>query len=300
MKKMKVPLSVIKMAPTLQMRTNRLDTVEGYAELMKEGVPFTPISVVYDPKARAHWLFDGKHRVRAAEEAGLNLLVANVYEGTKRDAERMALGCNENGLNRDKATKLAVVERIEADDDWKTLDDAEKAKLSSMSVQNYRRLRKEIQDTLSTESAQCAVSPQKDSTIPEQEDENEPDVELLHTSSGKVEEKAIVRDATGRIVPDSVREIFLKKQDIKDFINRIDKLKSDTKEAIKANPTLWSYFRTNPFETELANVRRQFRFAVPHVLCPYCSGVDSDSCKLCRGAGFLNEETYRAVPVELK
>ena len=296
MKTMKLPLSVIKMDPDLQLRTTCLDTIESYAELMQEGVPFDAISVVRDAVSNSYLLVDGYHRVPAAKQAGLKLLLANVYEGTKRDAERMALGVNENGLNRDKATKMEVVRRIENDAEWKLLEEVEKAKLASMSCRHYRRLKQEIQDLETSTTGQCPVGGQKDSTIPEQE--NEADSALKPTPSAKIKGKAHVSDAVGNNVPDNLRDIFLRQQEIKDFINRIDKLKSDTKEAIKANPTLWSYFRTNPFETELANVRRQFDSLCRMCFVPTVRGR-FDSCKLCR-AGFLNEETYRAVPVELK
>jgi len=296
MKPMKLPLSVVKMDPTLQLRTTCLDTIEAYAELMREGVDFDPITVVYDTKA--YWLVDGFHRVHAAKEANVKLLVANVHTGTKRDAERMAMGVNENGLNRDKATKMEVVRRIENDSEWKLLSGEEKAKMASMSHRHYQRLQSEIADLESANLRHCRKSGTEDSAIPEPE--NEADSALKPTPSAKIEGKAHVADAVGNNVPDNLRDIFLRQQEIKDFIGWLDRLKSDTKEAIKANPTLWSYFRTNPFEVELANVRRQFRFAVPHAVCPYCSGIDADKCKACKGVGFVNEEMYRATPVELK
>jgi hypothetical protein len=294
MKKMiEIPLSLIRIDGKTQQRTLCIETQRSYADLMREGVKFPPIEAVFD--GMTYWLWDGFHRFFAAKEIGLKALSVKVTHGTVRDAIRLSLSANEcHGLRRDKAAKINSVRVVEQDEEWKLLPDLEKAKMTGMSQRYYRQLRTDIPElqtpiggeTSRIRRAQSAIKTH-DGTAPE-------------TTSEPVRETAPVRDAANQTVPDHLAAVFLRAGEIKEYLNRIDRIKSEVKEAITANSDLWSWFRWNPFEIALANMRRQFRFAVPYAVCPYCGGQDSDKCSGCKGAGFLNEESYKAAPQELK
>ena len=58
--------------------------VSEYAAAMKDGAQFPPVVVFHD--GAEYWLADGFHRVRAAENAGLDTVAADVRQGTRRDA----------------------------------------------------------------------------------------------------------------------------------------------------------------------------------------------------------------------
>ena len=109
-----------------------------------------------------------------------------------------------------------------------------------------------------------------------------------------------MHDEVGEPVPDHLVPIFAARKRIKAYLNLIDKLKKNTKADVQENPDLWFYFRQNPWEVEMANVRRQYRFALPYAVCVYCGGDPDMQCTACRGKGYLNEDLYRAAPAELK
>lgn len=292
-KVIEIPLSLIRMDGKTQQRTLCIDTQRSYADLMREGVKFPPIEAVFD--GMTYWLWDGFHRFFAAKEIGLKALSVKVTHGTVRDAIRLSLSANEcHGLRRDKAAKINSVRVVEQDDEWKLLPDSEKAKMTGMSQRYYRQLRTEIPELQTPIGGGIPKTGDRRSTI-KTTDNHDPE-----TASEPVRESIPVRDAVNQTVPDHLAAVFLRAGEIKDYLNRIDRIKSEVKEAIGLNSDLWSWFRWNPFEIALANMRRQFRFAVPYAVCPYCGGQDSDKCSGCKGAGFLNEESYKAAPQELK
>ena len=61
-----------------------MDVVADYAEAMERGDEFPPVSVIYD--GNDYWLYDGFHRVRAAEKRGEFQIRAEVEQGTREDA----------------------------------------------------------------------------------------------------------------------------------------------------------------------------------------------------------------------
>ena len=66
--------------------------VEQYADAMRAGDKFPPVSVFRDGERL--FLADGQHRREAAERCGLAELLANVHTGTASDAIWFALGAN--------------------------------------------------------------------------------------------------------------------------------------------------------------------------------------------------------------
>jgi len=102
-------------------------TVAEYAEAMRDGTTFPPITVFTD--GATHWLADGFHRVAAATLASLNTIAAEVKPGTLRDAVLHAAGANAtHGLRRTNQDKRRVVETLLADPDWAQWGDREIAR----------------------------------------------------------------------------------------------------------------------------------------------------------------------------
>lgn len=84
-------------------------TIMSYAEDMKAGDEFPPV-VVFDD-GRTYWLADGFHRVRAALEAKLSEIPADVRQGTLQDAQWYSYSANQKqGLRRTNADKRRAVE----------------------------------------------------------------------------------------------------------------------------------------------------------------------------------------------
>lgn len=83
--------------------------VAEYAEDMRDGFPFPPVTVFHD--GAVNWLADGFHRYHGARRAGLESILARVESGTVTDARWFACGANRaHGLRRSPADKRRAVE----------------------------------------------------------------------------------------------------------------------------------------------------------------------------------------------
>lgn len=93
------------------------DTVALYAEAMQAGDIFPPIELVFDGKN--YFVFDGFHRVRAAQKAGLKTILANIRQGKKRDAEYLSFAANSrHGLPRPRGSLKRILKKILTDTEW--------------------------------------------------------------------------------------------------------------------------------------------------------------------------------------
>ena len=83
--------------------------VQEYAELMREGIVFTPVKVMFD--GSHYWLVDGFHRYFSCQAANLPMILCDVQNGTQELAQFRAMAVNrEHGLKRNNATKTKVVQ----------------------------------------------------------------------------------------------------------------------------------------------------------------------------------------------
>ncbi len=104
------------------------NTVDQYARDMRESdYSFPPVVVFHD--GEAYWLADGFHRVAAAEQIGLELISANVQQGTRRDAVLYSVSANaKHGLRRSPDDMRRAVETLLRDPEWTLWSDAEIAR----------------------------------------------------------------------------------------------------------------------------------------------------------------------------
>lgn len=93
--------------------------VADYCDALVSGAEFPPVCVFFD--GAEYWLADGFHRFHAHNKAGRASIVADVRDGTKRDAVLFSLGANHaHGLRRSSEDKRKAVETMLADDEWAT------------------------------------------------------------------------------------------------------------------------------------------------------------------------------------
>jgi ParB-like chromosome segregation protein Spo0J len=93
------------------------DTVAQYAEAMQAGDTFPPAEAVSD--GEFYWLFDGFHRIKAAQKAGLKTIMVNIRQGTKRDAEYLSFSANaRHGLPRPRGSLKRILVKILTDPEW--------------------------------------------------------------------------------------------------------------------------------------------------------------------------------------
>ena len=132
--------------PEIQSRV-KLDEecVQEYAEEIKVGKPFPPVTVFSD--GTRYWLADGFHRLRAHELVGLHSIRAEVNTGTKRDAIFYAAGCNaSHGLRRTNEDKRRAVLMLMLDEDWGKWSDNKIAKVCRVTQPFVSGIRKELRN----------------------------------------------------------------------------------------------------------------------------------------------------------
>lgn len=114
--------------------------VDEYAELMKEGTEFPPISVVHD--GNEYYLSDGFHRLLAAQRAGKASINCDVLTGTLRDAILYSLSANSShGLRRTVEDRRKAVMTMLDDFEWSEWSDREIARQCHVSHPFVAKLR---------------------------------------------------------------------------------------------------------------------------------------------------------------
>jgi transposase-like protein len=84
------------------------DAINDYQEAMAAGAKFPAISVCYD--GQLYWVVDGFHRIKAAWQAGLESIEAEVWQGTLQDAQWESYAVNHrHGLRRTNEDKQRAV-----------------------------------------------------------------------------------------------------------------------------------------------------------------------------------------------
>ena len=93
MKTVQIKLSNIVIDGDTQQRERiNEDIVAEYAEAIKCGVKFPPVTLFFD--GAQDWLADGFHRYHASRSAEIPEIIADVHEGTNRDARLFSASAN--------------------------------------------------------------------------------------------------------------------------------------------------------------------------------------------------------------
>lgn len=135
-------IKVIRIDGGTQARTEiNLDTVEDYAQAIKDGAKFPPVIVFFD--GADYWLADGFHRYHGTNTAGATSIEAEVRTGTQRDAILFSAGANSlHGLRRSNGDKRKAVLMLLGDAEWGVWSDnaiAKQCGVSSNFVGTVRR-----------------------------------------------------------------------------------------------------------------------------------------------------------------
>jgi hypothetical protein len=117
--------------------------VDDYHNDMQAGAQFPPIELVYDGKD--YWLWDGFHRFHAWRKDGDRLILANVRQGTRRDAVLLSVGANAtHGFRRTNGDKRRAVLALLQDEEWRQWSDREIARRCAVSNQFVSNMRAEL------------------------------------------------------------------------------------------------------------------------------------------------------------
>ena len=120
-----------------------LDVVEEYAENMRCGAKFPPVSVFFD--GAQYWLADGFHRYHASKSAEFLDMLCEVHEGTNRDARLFSAGANSaHGLRPTNADKRRSVLVLLNDTEWMKWSDRDIAKHCKVGNVLVSKIRNEV------------------------------------------------------------------------------------------------------------------------------------------------------------
>jgi hypothetical protein len=145
MNAVEIRLAEIVGAADTQMRVVGIDpgTVASYAEDLKAGSIFPPITV-YQGGAEYH-LADGFHRVEAARQIGRDTILAEVRQGTSRDATLAACAANAtHGLRRTNEDKRRAITAMLRDPEWAKWSDRAIAKACAVDHKSVAKVRREL------------------------------------------------------------------------------------------------------------------------------------------------------------
>jgi hypothetical protein len=113
-----LPLSSISVDWTINARAAmRRETTLDYAEALKAGARFPPVTVFFD--GNAYWLADGFHRYVAYEIAGIVEIPVEIRLGTPRAAALYSASANGlHGLRPTRSDKRKAIIRMLEDPEW--------------------------------------------------------------------------------------------------------------------------------------------------------------------------------------
>lgn len=308
------------------------ETVEDYADAMRNKAKFPPVTVFADTEASTLWLADGFHRVAAAEADGYKFVKADVRPGSFADALKFALGANANhGLRRSNADKRHTLEMAWENrrELWPRDDNADPsaAVLSEAcgihinTVQDFLRT---IQPTQNVEVVQPpkgkAKPPVRKTATPPP-----PPVRKVFGKDGKTRDvpvpvrpapapaakvapqrpapyshaAGVMTDIFGVEVPMEIREAF-KGETARDQIESM--LRSAyrlLKGAMEAKDPSVAQFRQADL-VDLQSAVRTAKFTKPYCVCRICQGNGRGSCTACHETGFQTQAQYENNPKEFK
>jgi len=230
-------------AGTQQRVTINNDVVAEYAEAMRCGTKFPAITVFFN--GSSYYLVDGYHRYNATKDAGIDDILADVIDGTKREAVLYSLGVNNShGIRLTNSDKRKAVLTMLEDDEWCHWTDTQISKHCKVTQQFVSKIRREINDTqkdiISENIKTVVISPlepaqnlETENSDHEEFDPKEHELQEAHdTINNLAEENNKLRDslAAGQLPEDEIVSaeqtmIDLRKQ-VKNLEAELDAVKS--------------------------------------------------------------------------
>jgi hypothetical protein len=126
-------------------RRDKIDqgTVDKYAELMADGEEFPAVALFYD--GVSYWLADGFHRYHAHNKNNAETILAEVVNGTLRDAIFFSLGANKkHGKETTRDERKNNVLYMLRDIEWSESSDRQIASVCGVTHVTVWRLRKDM------------------------------------------------------------------------------------------------------------------------------------------------------------
>jgi len=270
-----ISLNTLDLSLQVRAETNSEVAAE-YAEDMREGAKFPPITVFSDGTNK--YLADGFHRVAAAKVLGLTELPANIIGGDRGAALTYALKANAtHGLRRTNADKRRGLEKA-----WEERDclfKGEKVTCRSLAAICY------VSEFLSHDFMKKTTVLDSNKT-----DHNDSKIER----SVKKQLKA-GNDRFGVKIPEQILPVF-QSGDLRKIFKIIRSTRADIAKHFDAKDIAFCALGQQVL-INLDNACTNIKFAAPHCVCRACRG---EGCYRCRERGFMTLAQYNALPSEFK
>jgi hypothetical protein len=274
-----LPMSLVELSGGTQQRPLDQSTVDKYVDLMRDGLDFPPVEIIFDGKC--HWLWDGFHRYRAHQLLERKDIRANVEVGNKRDAVWKSLGANAtHGLPRPYGSLKGIVMTVLNDKAWSLKSDDEIARHVHCTRQYVHSLR-------TPENVKC-LQPE----IPDSKPETQK-TEEKSEKKPKQEKPVEMKDCEGQVIPPKIRENWLSRAVIQERIRELDQIKNSIKHSIQEGQLTYCLMNQTAFEADITSLRNRLVGTLPYAVCCYCNG---EGCNACHNFGFLNEPSWKAAP----
>ena len=132
----------VEMATKVRLNSNP-KVIEKYANEMQNKDVFPPVVVFFD--GVTNWLADGWHRLKAAKQAGLTEVEAEVRQGTERDALLWAVSANNHhGLRMTNVDKRHAAHILLFDSEWGQLPSREIGRLCGLDGKTVEKIRRKL------------------------------------------------------------------------------------------------------------------------------------------------------------
>lgn len=306
----KINIGVLTMGAGTQQRPVDKNLVEEYAALIKAKIDLPPIEVIKDGAKLYVW--DGFHRIKAMMALGLKTILANVQDGTLKDAIWLSFGANKkHGKRRQPGVTRAIITKILTDSRW--------AKTTLPGIADHvgvtPRYVKQIKaDLLEDEKvANDSKNSQKGvNCSPPLSVVKRAETVTVKSSTGKQyeqksQEKGTTKTASdqptdklGNVIPKHLLGTWNNRAVIQVYINDFKALIANIKEHINDADGVMAGLESNVFfKVYVSNFRRGLENAQPYVICTSCGGR-AKSCKHCERTGFISKQRYALVPPEKK
>lgn len=285
-----IPVEAIRMDGNTQSRAKvSPDVVNDYTEKMRSGEKFPPIDVYFDGKH--YWPADGFHRTLAAVSSGQKTIKANIHTGTVTDARLHAAGANAvHGLMRSADDKRHAVKLLLDSGEW-----ADKAVnwLASQCRVSFH-LAKSVHDEWH-KSREVPVP-----TVRETSGGHKIDTSRIgsprNVEPPKQEENPnrppeAKTDSIGRNVSPRYEDALICATDARNIIRDLGAMVTRMN-AFKSSPG-GAWFNFAEAERCLKQAQEELKFAAFHCECPKCLDKEpSESCKCCKGHGWINRGIF--------
>jgi hypothetical protein len=276
--------------------------VQDYLEAYKSKSPMPPPILCKTREATKWWIVDGLHRISALQLLGRKAIECETMLGTFNDALKLALKQNiKHGLRRSNADKQRCIHS--ALQYWPNASNRQIAEDCGVDESTVRSLRSNGKPganapRVGKDGKTYKPKGKQNSTcgIPAPEPEAGPKKDKSDLST--------LKDCTGFKIPENLYPMWGRSTEVTEMLKRISGIKCELEKLEKADDPLWREAFLNKAVAELESVYGIVGTALPFAVCSVCNGnpelYEKDSCRGCRGRGFMSKFRWDRVPDNIK